>query len=110
MRFSGKHIEGLIWCVALVAPAIIDAGGEAHYTFCLFSNLGITWCPGCGLGESISWLYRGEIERSFLAHPLGVPAVLVILWRIISIFFIKPSQFSNPTPHEHQNFEYDPRH
>jgi len=44
--------------------------------------LGITWCPGCGLGHAISFLFHGDIRSSFHAHWLGAPALIVILYRI----------------------------
>ncbi|RYZ98057.1 MAG: DUF2752 domain-containing protein [Sphingobacteriaceae bacterium] len=43
---------------------------------------GIGWCPGCGLGHSISWLFRGDIQHSFNAHWFGIPALIIICWRV----------------------------
>ncbi|ASU32319.1 hypothetical protein MuYL_0416 [Mucilaginibacter xinganensis] len=45
--------------------------------------MGVTWCPGCGLGHSISFLFHGDIKNSLHAHWLGIPAVGVILYRIV---------------------------
>ncbi|MEN8224828.1 MAG: DUF2752 domain-containing protein [Bacteroidota bacterium] len=61
---------------------------EQCYSLCPFHNLGFHWCPGCGLGHSISWLFRGDIVQSFHAHPLGIPAVLVLSIRVFNIFRI----------------------
>jgi hypothetical protein len=44
--------------------------------------MGITWCPGCGLGHSISFLLHGDIKNSFHAHWIGVPALVIIAHRI----------------------------
>ena len=86
MKFSSRHIEGFIWIIALAIPAFIEPDGGTHFSWCLFSNAGIEWCPGCGLGESIAWLYRGEIIASLRAHPLGFVTVIILSWRAISIF------------------------
>ncbi|HEY2583255.1 MAG TPA: DUF2752 domain-containing protein [Mucilaginibacter sp.] len=44
--------------------------------------LGFSWCPGCGLGHSISFLFHGDLNRSFHAHWLGIPALVIISHRI----------------------------
>jgi len=61
---------------------------DVHYSFCFFKFLGIKFCPGCGLGHSISFLFHGDLQRSFSAHPLGIFAVAIILHRIYKLFFI----------------------
>jgi hypothetical protein len=47
--------------------------------------MGITWCPGCGLGHSIAFLLHGDVRNSFHAHWLGIPALLIILYRIVDL-------------------------
>jgi hypothetical protein len=44
--------------------------------------MGITWCPGCGLGHSIAYFMHGDIYHSFHAHWLGIPAFFIICHRI----------------------------
>ncbi|MBC5774165.1 DUF2752 domain-containing protein [Pontibacter sp. KCTC 32443] len=62
--------------------------GEAHlFSFCPFSYV-LEWCPGCGLGHAIAWLARGELKASWEAHPLGVPAVLLLCWRSGQLLFL----------------------
>ena len=90
MKFSSRHIEGFVWIIALVIPVLIEPGAGTHFSWCLFKNAGIEWCPGCGLGESIAWLYRGEIIASLRSHPLGIVTVLILSWRIFTIFRHKP--------------------
>lgn len=92
MKFAGKaltfirrHLEALIWIAALTALALTDPAETCH-SLCPLHNLGIGWCPGCGLGHAISWFFRGELLRSFEAHPLGIPAVAILLARIIAVF------------------------
>jgi len=68
--------------------------GAGHHSLCFFSNIGIGFCPGCGLGHSIAYLFRGDFIASFDAHPLGVPVVILLVYRIIKVlFFQKDYQF-----------------
>jgi hypothetical protein len=63
-------------------------GCDPHYSFCVFKFLGLKFCPGCGLGHSISYLFHGDIPASFSAHPLGIFAVIVLMCRIYNLFRI----------------------
>src|SRR5690606_41481389 len=56
--------EALFWAVALIALAFYQPAAQNHFTLCPLSNLGFDFCPGCGLGKSIAWLFKGEILRS----------------------------------------------
>jgi hypothetical protein len=81
--------EILLWAAALAAPVFIDPA-KPHFSFCLFKNIGIDFCPGCGLGRAIALFYRGDIAGSFLCHPLGIIAVIIISLRIISLINKSP--------------------
>ena len=65
--------------LAMINPA------ESHFSFCLFNRLGFTWCPGCGIGHSISYLLHGDVIKSFQTHVLGTFALLVIVYRILQL-------------------------
>jgi len=77
-----KYFELLFWLAALTALAFTDPGSASHFSLCPLKASGITWCPGCGLGHSISWLFHGNIVRSWHAHWLGIPALFIIMYRI----------------------------
>ena len=78
-----------IWIAGLVLLAVMDpTSTDAHYSFCLFKFIGIQFCPGCGLGHSISYLFHGNIKASFAAHPLGLFALATIVFRIYRLSFI----------------------
>lgn len=77
-------LELIIWLVALIMLALINPT-EHHLTLCPLSNLGFRYCPGCGLGRSVSYLFRGDISASFHMHPLGIFALVIIVYRIIQI-------------------------
>ncbi|HEY4197532.1 MAG TPA: DUF2752 domain-containing protein [Mucilaginibacter sp.] len=84
-RLFSKYLELIFWVAALTALAFTDPAGAAHFSLCPLKVMGITWCPGCGLGHSISWLFRGNITNSFHAHWLGIPALLIILYRVYTL-------------------------
>ena len=76
--------ELIFWIITLMYLAIISPV-DAHFSFCLFKHLGINWCPGCGIGRSISYLLHGDIIKSFQTHILGTFALLVIVYRILQL-------------------------
>ncbi len=75
--------EAVIWTVGLLAMAATDPTAPPLLDLCLFDALGISFCPGCGLGHAIAWLARGDVVASFRAHPLGLPAAGFLLYRIV---------------------------
>lgn len=78
-------LEALLWIIGVVYLIFIHIPGETHFTICPLANLGINFCPGCGLGNSISYLFRGNLIASFQSHPLGIFAFSIITFRIFSI-------------------------
>ena len=50
---------------------------------CIFWELTGYYCPGCGGTRACAALFRGEIVRSFLCHPVVYTAV-VFAWYMIS--------------------------
>lgn len=83
-RFLYSRSELLFWSGALVALAFSSPEGH-HYTLCPLSNLGFQYCPGCGLGRSVSCALHGNITGSIEWHPLGIFAIGVILHRIVTL-------------------------
>jgi hypothetical protein len=86
------NIELIFWIGGLLWLAFMNPS-ESHFTLCPIKNLGFSFCPGCGLGHSISFLFHGQIKESFHQHPLGIFALAVILWRVFkliknSIFYV----------------------
>jgi len=77
-----KYFELAFWIAALIALAIANPTDQSHFSLCPLKLMGITWCPGCGLGHSISFLFHGDIKNSFHSHWLGIPALGMILYRI----------------------------
>jgi len=75
--------EAAVWITGLAYLAFIHIPGETHFTICPIKNLGFDFCPGCGLGNSVSYIFHGDIYNSFLTHPLGLFALIVLAYRII---------------------------
>jgi hypothetical protein len=87
-RLSGIPLELILWITAIVLlaaadPAIHTTGN--HFTLCPLANMGIKWCPGCGLGRSLTQLLHGHIQKSIHYHWLGIPALVIILYRICTL-------------------------
>ena len=85
MKKSKPYFELIAWVGGLTMLVMMDPQTNIHYSFCLFKFIGINFCPGCGLGHSISYLFHGNLKESFHAHPLGIFAVAVILARIYKL-------------------------
>ncbi|PKL86764.1 MAG: hypothetical protein CVV22_01340 [Ignavibacteriae bacterium HGW-Ignavibacteriae-1] len=81
MKKYFRHIELLFWVSALFWLAFVEIK-TVHFTFCPLSNAGLDFCPGCGLGQSVSLIMSGNVLQSFEAHPLGMFALIIILHRI----------------------------
>lgn len=77
--------EGFIWISSLIYLAFFNNPFHQHFTICPLSNAGFEHCPGCGLGNSISLLFNGYFIESFDSHILGIPAIVIIVFRIYSI-------------------------
>jgi hypothetical protein len=75
-------IEAIVWSAGLLILALYNPHHQEHMSLCLFNNLGFRYCPGCGLGRSVSYFLHGDVVMSFSAHPAGIPAVIILLFRI----------------------------
>jgi hypothetical protein len=85
------NIELIFWIGGLIWLAFMNPS-ETHFSLCPLKNLGFSFCPGCGLGHSISYLFHGQIKESFHQHPLGIFALMVILMRIFQLINIVPQR------------------
>ena len=83
--FKIYNPEALIWISGLIILAFIKADSSPHFTICPFKNLGIDFCPGCGLGKSIHYLLNLKIQESLNTHPLGILAFAVLVRRIYDL-------------------------
>ena len=77
-------VEALVWLTGLMLLAFMDTGAD-HISLCPIKNAGFDFCPGCGLGRSVSLFLKGEISGSLQAHPLGIFAVIILSFRIVNL-------------------------
>lgn len=92
VKYCLKHAE-LVFLLAACLLLYFMQTGETGASLCLFSRIGISWCPGCGLGHSIHYALHAQFEASLNHHILGIPAILVILNRVRQLVFIRKQQF-----------------
>jgi len=85
-KHIAKHQEALIWVAALVALALLDPTTQ-HASICPLSLMELDFCPGCGLGHSIAYMFRGEFALSFQTHPLGMFAAFMLTYRIVNLTY-----------------------
>ncbi len=82
--FNVFSFELLIWVVALVLLWFTNPS-DHHFSLCPLASIGVEWCPGCGIGRSIAWLLKGNLNESFQAHWFGIPALILLICRIITL-------------------------
>jgi hypothetical protein len=75
-------IDTVVWTAGLAGLTLVDPYITQSFTICPFHNLGLPFCPGCGLGRSIAFLYHGDLVESFQAHPLGIIVFAFLVYRI----------------------------
>lgn len=78
-------LESFIWISALIYLVFFNDPFHQHFTICPLSNAGFKYCPGCGLGNSISLLLKGYFVESFKTHILGIPALIIIIHRVYTL-------------------------
>ena len=79
------HIEWVAFTSGLILMATMDPLTTGS-SFCFFEFIGISFCPGEGLGHSIAWLFRGEFSNALQANLFGPVAVIVLSLRILKIW------------------------
>lgn len=83
-KMGKNNLELIFWITALIILATMNLEGN-HLSLCPISQLGFEFCPGCGIGHSIGFLFHGNLEASFEAHPLGIFALVMLTYRIIQL-------------------------
>ncbi|OCX50510.1 hypothetical protein BEL04_22295 [Mucilaginibacter sp. PPCGB 2223] len=86
IKALSRNFELIFWVAALLCLSLASPSSNTHFTLCPLKLMGFGWCPGCGLGHSIIYLFHGQVSASLHAHWLGIPAVVVIFYRITQLF------------------------
>ncbi|QKJ33217.1 DUF2752 domain-containing protein [Mucilaginibacter mali] len=93
MKLIRSNIELLFWVAALIALGFSDPT-QTHFVLCPLRLMGFTWCPGCGIGHAIAYLFHGNIAASWHAHWLGIPALAVLLYRIVTLSVTRYKEYT----------------
>lgn len=80
--FIAKYGEPLTWAGALIALFVMNPA-DSGFSLCPLKALGISWCPGCGIGHSIHYTLHLNLQAAWHAHILGIPATLVLIYQVI---------------------------
>ncbi|QQL51584.1 DUF2752 domain-containing protein [Mucilaginibacter ginkgonis] len=102
MKLLKNNFELIFWLMAIVALGVTNPGSDSHFVLCPLRLMGITWCPGCGIGHAISYLIHGDIGNSLKAHWLGIPALFVTFYRIWSLICIQIFKFKELKTYSHE--------
>jgi len=78
-------IEPFVWLFALLYLWFSFPISSDDISICPLYHLGIQGCPGCGLGKSVSYALNGEFENSLKVHLLGIPAAIILFYRIFTL-------------------------
>ena len=87
--------ELLTWVTTLLVIFLAPMDGPS---LCFFKWIGIGFCPGCGLAHAMQEAMHLHLKSSLNQHPLGIAAVLVLLYRIYIL------TFTQNNPHAKQEF------
>ena len=77
--------EALLWAAGLLVLAASDPSSDFHFTLFWPQWVFGIQSPGYGLGHSIAYLFRGDLVSSLDSHLLGLPAVIALTYRIVSL-------------------------
>jgi len=99
--FLQRHSELVAWTTGLLLLALADPT-KHHFTLCIWHHLGFDFCPGCGLGRSVAYLFRLDLVASWQQHPLGIFAIIVLFVRIKQLL----TSLFHERSHSHQHPQY----
>lgn len=93
-----NYFEILAFSFGLFLLAIMDPGSTTGPDLCLFEQLGISFCPGDGLGHSISYTFRGDFSNALKANMLGPLTIIILSSRIVHLTSKKFKNTDNLNP------------
>ena len=82
-----NYFEIAAFSIGLLLLVFMDPYTTTGPGLCLLEKLGFQYCPGDGLGHSISFIFRGELGNAMEANILGPFAVLILSGRILYLLF-----------------------
>ena len=88
------YFEVVAFSVGLALLAFMDPYSTTGPGLCLLENLGFQYCPGDGLGHSISFIFRGDVNSALEANILGPFAIIILGGRILYLVFINSKNYN----------------
>lgn len=76
------YFEIVAFSTGLILLAFMDPETVTGPNLCLFEQVGITFCPGNGLGHSIAYTFNGDFVNALQANLLGPFAIIMLSSRI----------------------------
>jgi hypothetical protein len=77
-----NYFELAAFIGGLLLLALMDPDTANGPGLCLLENLNFPYCPGDGLGHSISYIFRAEFGNALEANILGPFAIIILTGRI----------------------------
>ncbi|WP_138429700.1 DUF2752 domain-containing protein [Fodinibius saliphilus] len=77
-----NYFEITAFSVGLILLALMDPEIANGPDLCLFEQVGITFCPGDGLGHSIAYTFNGDISNAMQSNILGPFAIIILVGRV----------------------------
>lgn len=90
-----NYFEITAFSLGLALLAFMDPSSTAGPDLCLFDQLGVSFCPGDGLGHSISYTFQGDIHSALNANILGPFATIILGSRIVYLINKKIKNTNN---------------
>jgi len=84
-----NYFEITAFSVGLLLLAFMNPHTTNGPDLCLFSQLGISNCPGDGLGHSISYILHGEFHNAMKANVLGPFSIIILSSRVVYLLYKK---------------------
>lgn len=78
-----NYFEIAAFSFGLLMLALMNPETTTGPGLCLLENLDFQYCPGDGLGHSISYAFRGDIYNALQSNVLGPLAILILGGRIL---------------------------
>lgn len=82
----------MIWGGALVVLFFMNTSEGT--SLCILKNIGVSWCPGCGLGHSIHHALHLNFIASIEEHILGIPATIILIYQTIKSIYLTNKTFN----------------
>lgn len=88
--------EPALWTGVLLALYLLNPQTNVQ-SFCIFKRIGFVNCLGCGLGHAIHHALQLHFRESIQSHWLGIPVVLILVFKILHPFLSLFNLRNGPT-------------